>query len=391
MEEPCDWAVCAEAAAARPLALHPSSRNERGKKKKKEKVLEQQQEKEEEDEQLVENHQDHRKPVRTRPAPAGAGNGCRASAVPAGGATPPREAAPTRKQLQEALPRIPPLSSFKSRDSRGLVGLEQAEQDFYHFITAGAGRSVEVVREFRGHDGEEGDREGEEEMEGSRRETVTLHDDSSHSAKRLASWCQSDCGPWPTPTSPRPTPTSSGPEDTAPQEELARPAVRGEVGGAASVRPGHPQPRGLSNGRASCRSALQEPAPAGKLSSRTSSSQSRKGVGKEKERERTDWGQGRRGGAWRRGVRHYDDEEKSEEEKNKEQQEQPQQEEEEEDEESWSPEAYWRSYYRAWRGHCSSASPPAGQRDHYSYYSAAHQWMAAYRMNAVYMQELLRF
>lgn len=65
-------------------------------------------------------------------------------------------------------------------------------------------------------------------------------------------------------------------------------------------------------------------------------------------------------------------------------------EEEAEEEEAWSHEAYWRSSYRAWRDFYSSFSAPAGHPGYYSCYTAAHHWMAAYRMNAVYMEELLK-
>uniref|UniRef100_G3N4M8 Uncharacterized protein n=1 Tax=Gasterosteus aculeatus TaxID=69293 RepID=G3N4M8_GASAC len=79
----------------------------------------------------------------------------------------PTPAAATRREQQDALPKIPPLSSFKGHRSR-VVTLEEAEQDFYGFITAGEGRSVEVIREFGG--GDDGD---------AHRESFTLGDGES--------------------------------------------------------------------------------------------------------------------------------------------------------------------------------------------------------------------
>ncbi len=63
---------------------------------------------------------------------------------------------------------------------------------------------------------------------------------------------------------------------------------------------------------------------------------------------------------------------------------------EEEEEEEWSAETYWRASYRAWNDYYASMSP-FQEQDYQSYYSVAHNWMAAYRMNAVYMEELLKY
>lgn len=363
MEEPCDWAVCSEAAVPGPLAP-PSSRTER-KRKKKEKE-------EKRSDESVENSPCHQsKPVRSRPAPA-AVDGCGATIPRAGGAT--LQATPTRSELQEALPKIPPLSSFKNRREE-LVGLDQAEQLFHRFITAGSGRSVEIVREFRGHD--QGEEQEEEQGKEGRRETITLLDDSPLALKTPGKW--SHFLPRPTPTSPRPTtePRDNG-EQRASGEKPAPPAVGGETEcistssyTSASTRTSSakqrlPQNASMANWTASCPSANQKPS--GKQSSRN----------REQERGRTR-GQPireRRGGAWRQGV--CDDYEEEEENGHQ------------EEKEAWSHEADWRRSYRAWRDFYSSFSSPAGQPEYYSCYAAAHHWMAAYRMNAVYMEELLK-
>lgn len=359
MEEPCDWAVCSEAAVPGPLAP-PSSRTER-KRKKKEKE-------EKRSDESVGNSPCHQsKPVRSRPAPA-AVDGCGATIPPAGGAT--LQATPTRRELQEALPKIPPLSSFKSRREE-LVGLDQAEQLFHRFITAGSGRSVEIVREFRGHD--QGEEQEEEQGKEGHRETIMLPDDSPLALKTPGKWSH---------FLPRPTtePRDDG-EQRASVEKPAPPAVGGEMECistssytsastcTSSAKQRLPQKTGMA-GTASCPSANQKPS--GKQSSRNRGDQERERTGGQPIRER-------RGRAWRPGV--CDDyEEEEEEEENGHQ----------EEKEAWSHEADWRSSYRAWRDFYSSFSSPAGQPEYYSCYTAAHHWMAAYRMNVVYMEELLK-
>lgn len=57
----------------------------------------------------------------------------------------------TRKEMQEALPKIPPLPSFKSQAVRP-VSFAEAMADFENFINAGPGRSVEIIRQYGTHD-----------------------------------------------------------------------------------------------------------------------------------------------------------------------------------------------------------------------------------------------
>ncbi|KAM6977804.1 putative ATP-dependent RNA helicase DDX20 [Aplochiton taeniatus] len=77
-------------------------------------------------------------------------------------------AAPTRREQQEALPKIPPLRSFKGQGPEWMT-FQEAELDFQSFITEGPGRSVEVIRQFRG--------QGEDSQSGYQ-ESHTLHDDA---------------------------------------------------------------------------------------------------------------------------------------------------------------------------------------------------------------------
>ncbi|XP_040007566.1 probable ATP-dependent RNA helicase DDX20 [Xiphias gladius] len=142
MDEPCDWDVCTEASAPGSLS-QLVSRTEKKRRSKADvpaaaSITD----------QAVE-HSGPTKREKTPPTPGreaqSEGNARKAS--PAS----PAQSVQTRKQLQDALPKIPPLSSFKSCGSRFMT-FEEAERDFHSFITTGLGRSVEVIREFRGQD-----------------------------------------------------------------------------------------------------------------------------------------------------------------------------------------------------------------------------------------------
>ena len=62
---------------------------------------------------------------------------------------------------------------------------------------------------------------------------------------------------------------------------------------------------------------------------------------------------------------------------------------EEEEEEEWSNADDWRAYYKSWEQYYEAmACHP--QPGYHSYYSQANSWMAAYRMNTVYINELLK-
>ncbi|KAG5837719.1 hypothetical protein ANANG_G00215540 [Anguilla anguilla] len=60
----------------------------------------------------------------------------------------------TRRELQEALPKIPPLPSFKPRASV-VASFEDLVTDYERFMTEGPGRSVEIIRQFTGPRGDD--------------------------------------------------------------------------------------------------------------------------------------------------------------------------------------------------------------------------------------------
>ncbi|KAI2661613.1 putative ATP-dependent RNA helicase DDX20 [Labeo rohita] len=57
------------------------------------------------------------------------------------------DSTPTQKEQNDTLPRIPPLSSFKSH-VRKVMTFSEALADYENFITEGPGRSVEIIRQY---------------------------------------------------------------------------------------------------------------------------------------------------------------------------------------------------------------------------------------------------
>ncbi|XP_070825356.1 probable ATP-dependent RNA helicase DDX20 [Chaetodon trifascialis] len=376
MDEPCDWDVCTEAATPGPLSQF-SSRTE--KKRRAKPVTDQ-----------APEHSSQRRPEKTHPAPRqGAhseGNPRKVSPAKAAPLQSPPQAVQSRKELQDALPKIPPLSSFKSCKSE-LMTFEEAEWDFHSFIATGLGRSVEVIREFRGRE------DGSSDEQNAHRESVTLNDDGAQSLKRhgkrwesgfsrsrsisgsSSSQCDRDNGEYRAITQPQ---IKVGQTPTAPKPKAeenkacssAAPQIYPQTAGASNER-AWSQPDNYESGPAENPSRRpNQPAPA--QTGRNGSRKEKNGKWGKKISEKTSK---EKKGSERDEGEHDDDDDDDE---------------EEEEEEEWSAESYWRANYRAWHDYYTSMS--AFQEPGYqSYYSAAHNWMAAYRMNAVYMEELLKY
>lgn len=362
MDEPCDWDVCTEAAVPVPLS-RLSSRTE---KKRCAKAITDQ----------APNHSGERKPEKTHPAPRqgahGEENHRKVSPAEDAPLQSPPQTVPTRKELQDALPKISPLSSFKSCRSR-FVTFEEAEQDFHSFITTGLGRSVDVIREFRGQ---------EDGVENGHSESVTLYDDAAQKlhGKRWksdlshprsmsgssSSQSDKDDGECRAITKSQ-TEARQTPAVTKPKVESTK-----SIACTTSAPQIYPQTTCASNGRALSQPDDHRSAPVVKSSRRPNQAapahESRKikeGIGKRSKKVSGKANRGEEGRECDEGE--HDDEE-----------------------EEWSAETYWRASYRAWNDYYASMSP-FQEQGYQSYYSAAHNWMAAYRMNAVYMEELLKY
>lgn len=379
MDEPCDWDVCTEASTPGPL---PQLASRREKKTRAKSVTD----------RAVE-HSGERKPERTQPALRLAVHGeLKPRNVSPARESPqsPPQAVQTRKELQDALPKIPPLSSFKSCRSRFMT-LEEAERDFHSFITTGLGRSVEVIREFRGRE------EGSPDDQAVRRESVTLHDSGAQCFKQNGKRWKSDF------SRPRSISASSSSHsedetdqtrggehgaDAKPQTEarrtqnaVSKPKAETSRSKVYTSAPQIYQTTCASNGRALSQPENYEPVPVVKSSRQPNQTapaqmgrnESRKIKEKIEKRSKKISEKMIREQKRERDESEHDDEE----------------EEEDDDDDDWSAETYWRASYRAWNDYYASMSP-FQEQGYQSYYSVAHNWMAAYRMNAVYMEELLK-
>lgn len=367
MDEPCDWDVCTEAAVPGPLSLSSSRTEKKGRARS---VRDR-----------TPDHSFQRKPEKTQPASRqgarGEENPRKVSPTENASLQSPPQTQPTRKELQDALPKIPPLSSFKSCRSR-FETFEEAERDFHSFITTGLGRSVDVIREFRGQEDSEGN---------GHRESVTLHDDTAQTLKRHGKGRKSDF------SHPRSTSGPSSLQSVKDEDDcraitksetevretptVAEPKAESTKAEAytTSTPQVYPQTTFTSSGRPLCRPDDYGSAPVVNSSSQpnqTTPAESARRV-PSKVKERVGKASKKISGKAARERREREEDEG----------------EHDDQEEEWSAETYWRASFRAWSDYYASMSQ-LQEQGYQSYYSAAHSWMAAYRMNAVYMEELLK-
>uniref|UniRef100_A0A3B3ZR53 RNA helicase n=1 Tax=Periophthalmus magnuspinnatus TaxID=409849 RepID=A0A3B3ZR53_9GOBI len=269
----------------------------------------------------------------------------------------------SRKEKQEALPKIPPLSSFKTYNSR-FVTFEEAEWDFQNFITKGLGRTVEVIRQYGGRD------EGSSEDLNGHTESFILDDNSAKSVVVTRENRRQLISPSVSPRSQSDMEENEIAENLNQNEgnsvKTAVMAPNKNINKPTSVKP----KKGLQIDSVSSDSSYlkKDRVKTGvKLSKRTgktaaedSDQTSCRKIKKEKPKQNS-WG--RNNTRRNREAEH----------------------EEEEDEEEYSTDRYWSMWHSSWDQY-----HPYQQYAYHSYYSAA-QWMAAYRMNAVYIEELLKY
>ncbi|XP_006785774.1 probable ATP-dependent RNA helicase DDX20 [Neolamprologus brichardi] len=370
MDEPCDWDVCTEASTPDPVSrLFP-----RAEKKRRAKP----------DVSVSDRFEDRaaapgsqRTPEKKHPTPRREAV-CEEDARKMSSTedTLPAQTQ-TRKELQDSLPKIPPLSSFKNCRSK-FVTFEEAERDFQDFITTGPGRSVEIIREFRGR-------------EDGYKEYLTLDDDGAQIFTRNVEQLKSNLSP--------PRSTSGSSSSQSDMEDDATLESSNETTGAenravttpqiAMTHPPSPptqqasptKPRAYTpaplrhsdqtlcatRGRAppdSRESALSikssrrtnqtAPAPARREESKKMKKETEKQKGKMKRDQKREKNEGFS-----------------------------------EEEDEWCAETYWRACCSAWNEYYASMSP-FQEQGYQSYYNVASSWMAAYRMNAVYMEELMK-
>ena len=374
MDEPCDWDVCSEASTPEPvsqlLSTTPKRRRTKTAVPVSDPIVE----------QAVE-HRSQRKPDETHPGPRRGPHveenprqmSSKREAVPPQN---PPQAEPTRKELQDALPKITPLYSFKNCSSR-FVSFEEAESDYQNFINNGLGRSVEVIRIFRG-----GERGGPSDQNGYRESVILDDDDNAHSLKQYSEQLKSDLSPQRSVSG-----SCSSPSD---MEDDVTHGDSNQTTGAASREVTLPQTEATSTVHKPSATRIYDKTPCAtsvRALSHHESSESESVLSNKASRQPDQMAQAQT---------RWDESKKIKKESKKHSKKmkgKPKRESHEEDcmetEEEWSSEEYWRAYYRAWSDYYSSMSTFQGQ-GYESYYSAADNWMAAYRMNAVYMKELMK-
>ncbi|XP_061526133.1 probable ATP-dependent RNA helicase DDX20 [Phycodurus eques] len=367
MAEQCDWDVCAEASTVGRRAFSTNEKKKAARSKASSPAV------------SANITEEAGEPDRSRTEARVGAEGLSAKEYPAEKMLlqNPSKAAPTRKELQDALPKIPPLTSFKSR-APAFMTFEEAERDFQAFIMTGLGRSVEIIREFSGQ-GDGGDPNGH-------REFATLEDDGGeicqgwklerNPAKATSGSSRSEDDM--EENSERKYNMTAGSESTAATHTQTDASPKCAVAQAKteSFRPKAPGTFPTTNSTGSRTSPLTanfKSALGTKADTQTklvsSAKASRKDLAKKKGRLEK-WSSRkpetmRTQQKWERDDDKYDKEEDS------------------------SAESYWTECARAWNAYYASMSP-FGEQSYRGYYSAAHNWMAAYRMNTVYMEELLK-
>uniref|UniRef100_A0A8C6L926 RNA helicase n=1 Tax=Nothobranchius furzeri TaxID=105023 RepID=A0A8C6L926_NOTFU len=346
MGESCDWDVCTEASTPESVSQLLSRTEKKKCSRPSSHPIK---------DQSVE-HRSQRKEDKTHAAPKTAPCGGKdvkqtSSARERLPQSPPR-VTPTRKELQDALPKIPPLSSFKSHRQR-FVTFEEAERDFQTFITSGLGRNVEIIREFRGKGC------GDENVH---KEYITLHDDTNQSLIQNVQ---------------------------QPQSDLSSQSSESDSSSSLSDMEDDLKPEGLNQQMGAEQKAVvklesMQPPPVPRIYNQVAQPESNTSI------------QSTETGSRQHQPKKMIKEIQKDPEKLKEP---PKRErdidgciemdDDDEEEEEWSSEIYWRACYRAWSDYYSSMSR-FPEREFQSHYHVAHSWMAAYRMNAVYMQELMK-
>ncbi|XP_072537712.1 probable ATP-dependent RNA helicase DDX20 [Salminus brasiliensis] len=292
----------------------------------------------------------------------------------------------TRAEMQEALPKIPPLPSFKAPAQVSMTFAE-AVADFENFITAGPGRTVEIIRQYGGRD------EGTSLFNGQYINHVDVNDDDDDADFASPEPCTQDKKPSPPskrsadPVShPTPSCLTSDSSSSSESESEMETELKTDASASSSLssapqkqdRFRYPQPLGASK-------RITEPIPftastsKQPLQSRQSltkpqikahpphphSHVHRHQYSKSEPEKKRGWKAARADEAsWRKLKAREEEEEGSEN--------------EEEDEQD-----YWRTYYQAWEDYYSSHSSAY-------YYHSPYNWLAAYHMNTVYMMEMMK-
>ncbi|KAJ8370312.1 hypothetical protein SKAU_G00103400 [Synaphobranchus kaupii] len=392
MEEPSDWDVTIENLATEP-ALEVFHRPD----KKRLKTAHAPKSTQDENSRTMENVPERpvsKRAIKSSHLGPGANEGTERlpkKAAPVLKATPVPEAplSLTRRELQEALPKIPPLPSFKPKVSV-TMSFADLVMDYESFITEGPGRSVEIIRQFTGPSGDEKlyvpeSRESVQSQGGN-----PTARDSSPSPSRSPSL---SLAPSRSPSR-SPTHSRSQSNSPAPSEESSSSDMDGDGGRAGDPEPpGRPgQARGIERRATS---------PSRTSSSSVSSPSEQPSVGQATRRaqilpkpthqpspqapthtKHRPSPQTQRGAQAVKKLKSCSAPPMKMQSGKTGQRVMPKS---SEDAAERSSREYWQACYQAWERYYS-AMPQAYHQGYHSAYS----WMAAYRRNSIYMQELLK-
>lgn len=380
MEEPCDWNVIVQPPSKNDLALSLGSNVEKKQPKSEQTVSKSP--KEPQHRLLTKEQTERYSPARTQKSSIDRNKVKKAVTGPdhlhSAETLEPRPAL-TRKEMQEALPKIPPLPSFKPQAVRP-VSFTEALADFESFMTTGSGRTVEIIKLYGTHEvntlADEQQKNNADASAGtdgaciksySKHEEQVLKDEIAQSEQSVGSASRCMAGS---------SSSSLDSESEMETEQKTDASASSSLSSAPNLNCGPQHVVKLSARTASMakQPIKLRPSPSKPqikthpnnhtqavqhCKSRSMSEEKRAGkTAKVKE------------GSWKTRRR-------------------TQEEDEEEDGESSQEEGngheqdYWRACYQAWKEYYSSLSSA-------SYYHSHYNWLAAYRMNAVYMMEMMK-
>lgn len=380
MEEPCDWNVIVQPPSKNDLALSLGSNVEKKQPKSEQTVSKSP--KEPQHRLLTKEQTERYSPARTQKSSIDRNKVKKPVTGPdhlhSAETLEPRPAL-TRKEMQEALPKIPPLPSFKPQAVRP-VSFTEALADFESFMTTGSGRTVEIIKLYGTHEVNTlADEQQKNNADGSagtdwaciksysKHEEQVLRDEIAQSEQSVGSTSRCMAGS---------SSSSLDSESEMETEQKTDASASSSLSSAPNLNCGPQHVVKLSARTASMakQPIKLRPSPS-KPSIKTHPNNHTQAVQHCKSRSMSE--EKRAGktakvkeGSWKTRRR-------------------TQEEDEEEDGESSQEEGngheqdYWRACYQAWKEYYSSLSSA-------SYYHSHYNWLAAYRMNAVYMMEMMK-
>ncbi|XP_062854501.1 probable ATP-dependent RNA helicase DDX20 [Trichomycterus rosablanca] len=377
MEEPCDWNVIVQPSSKSDLA-HSLGFKVEGKQAKSERNLSKEPHPTNKIQEMTklsgpaktqQSSKDRNKSKNPAPLPE-AGSAVTAPNAPN---VEPRSA-PTRKELEEALPKIPPLPSFKPRVMKP-VSFADAVADFENFMTAGPGRSVEIIRQYGGRN-EETTIISETQINhtdfklytyAASTESYSKPEENVSDRKAHSSWNSVDSPTHPAPS--RYTDSASSTESESDMETEQKTDASASSSVTSATQPNQVPLNIAKTSR--------------KVITTSHSAKFRRNPDKPQIKTHSHYQHhlrsapdGKRSGRMARAEHTSCRTQRPKEEVEEE-------EEDDDDDDDDDGQDYWRACYRAWQEYYSSLGSAHYNHLHYNF-------MAAYRMNAVYMMEMMK-